>query len=67
MSDPGIKIHRLARNERPLCEECQKEMWLFSVKPGDLSFEVRTYECSGCAASKTLLVKPERRQSRDLT
>jgi hypothetical protein len=57
MSDPGIKIHHLARNERPMCDECNKQMWLLSIKPGDLGLEVRTYECSGCAASATLLVK----------
>jgi len=52
MSDPGINIDRLARNERPMCEDCQKEMLLFSVKPGDLNFDVRTYECSGCAVRR---------------
>jgi hypothetical protein len=61
MSDPGTKIHHLARNERPMCEDCNKQMWLFSVKPSGLGFDVRTYECSGCSASKTLLVKADNR------
>jgi hypothetical protein len=57
--DTGTKIHRLARNERPMCEDCQKQMWLFSIKAGDLGLEVRTFECSGCSGSKTLLVKAQ--------
>jgi len=56
-TESGTKIHTLAPNERPLCEDCQKQMWLMNIKPGDLGLEVRTYECSGCAGSKSLLVK----------
>jgi hypothetical protein len=58
-TESGTKIYTLARYERPVCEECRKQMWLTSIKPGDLGLEVRTYECSACAASKTLLVRQD--------
>ena len=60
MSDAGTPIHKFGRNERPMCEECRREMWLLSIKPADLGLELRNYECSGCAASKTLLVQGDR-------
>ena len=58
MFEAGTPIHKLARNERPICEACDREMWLLNIKNADLGLELREYECSRCAASKTLLAKP---------
>ena len=58
MSDAGTHIHKLGRNERPMCEDCGREMWLLTIRPAELGLELRTYECRRCAASKTLLVQP---------
>ena len=63
MSEAGTHIHKLERNGRPVCEDCDREMWLLSIKPAHLGLELRTYECSRCGASKVLLVEPERKQA----
>jgi hypothetical protein len=63
MSQAGNKIHKFGRNERPMCEECDQEMWLLNIKAADLGLELRQYECSRCAASKTLLVEPAWKRS----
>ena len=36
-----------------------REMWLMSIRIVDLGLEMRTYECSQCAASQTLLARPK--------
>ena len=66
MSEAGTHIHKLARNERPTCEPCNRQMWLQNIKIADLGLELRQYECSRCGASKTLLVKPPWKQGREL-
>ena len=71
MSEAGTIIQKLGRNERPMCEDCAREMcaremWLLSIKPAHLGLEHRTYECSRCGASKVLLVEPERKQAQSL-
>ena len=66
MSEAGTIIQKLGRNERPMCEDCAREMWLLSFKPAHLGLEHRTYECSRCSANKTLLVEPERKQAQSL-
>jgi hypothetical protein len=58
MSEAGTIIQKFGRNERPMCGDCAREMWLLSIKPAHLGLELRTYECQRCAASKTLLVDP---------
>jgi hypothetical protein len=58
MSEAGTRIHKLGRNERPMCEDCCRETWLEKIKIADFDLELRTYECRHCAASKTLLVEP---------
>jgi hypothetical protein len=58
MPEAGTRIHKLGRNERPVCENCNREMWLEKIKTADFGLELRNYECRSCAASKTLLVEP---------
>ena len=62
MSKAGTIIHKLGLNERPMCGDCAREMWLLRIKPAHLGREHRTYERSRCGADKTLLVEPERKQ-----
>jgi hypothetical protein len=58
MSEGGTIIRKFARNERPMCFDCDREMWLESIKSAHLGLELRNYECRGCAATKTFLVDP---------
>jgi hypothetical protein len=64
MSEAGTIIQTFGRNERPMCGDCAREMWLLNIKPAHLGLELRTYECQRCAASKTLLVDPPWKQAR---
>jgi hypothetical protein len=44
---------------RPICENCDRQMWLLSIKPADNGNELRTFECSKCAGSMTIIVVRE--------
>jgi len=58
VSDPGIKIFKPADGiDRPRCASCETSMWLLHIKPAELGFELRTYECARCAASQTFMVR----------
>ncbi len=58
MPEPGVKIHTSTdANNRPQCNTCEIPMWLLNIKPAELGLELRTYECSRCAGSQTLLVR----------
>jgi hypothetical protein len=46
MSEAGTIIQKLGRNERPMCGDCAREMWLEQIKPAHLGLELRTYELS---------------------
>ncbi len=63
MSEAGTIIQKLGRNERPVCDDCDREMWLLSINPHTFGLELRTYECSRCGASKALLVEPPWKQA----
>lgn len=45
--------------EEPLCPNCGRGMWLYSVQPIASGREQRIFSCSECAQQKTLLVKHE--------
>jgi hypothetical protein len=47
---------------RPVCETCNQQMWLLTIKLADDGNELRTFECSKCAGSMTIVV--ERAESR---
>ena len=66
MSESGTIFKKLRRNERPMCGDCGREMWLESIRPAHLGLELRNYECRRCAARKTLLVDPPWRQAPSL-
>ena len=66
MSEAGIIIQKFGRNERPMYGDCAREMWLLSIKPAHLGLELRTYECSRCGASNSLLAEPERKEAQSL-
>ena len=66
MSEAGTIIQKFGRNERPMCGDCGREMWLLSIKPAHLGLELRKYECSRCRANKILLVEPEWKQAPSL-
>ncbi len=37
MFEAGTRIHKLGRNERPVCENCGREMWLEKIKTADFA------------------------------
>ena len=58
LSEPGIRIFKPAAGiDRPRCSDCELSMWLLNIKPAELGFELRTYECARCAASQTFMVR----------
>jgi hypothetical protein len=60
MSTSGLRIHEpLDHTNRPRCTECEREMWLMSIRIADLGLELRTYECARCSSSQTLLCQPK--------
>jgi len=36
-----------------------QEMWLIKIRPSDNGPELRTFECSKCAASQTITIDSE--------
>ena len=44
-----------ADENRPICENCNQEMCLLATKPVDNGKELRTFECSECATSQTII------------
>ena len=39
---------------KPYCTACRKEMWLLRIEPDEPGYEVRTFECAGCAYRERL-------------
>lgn len=44
---------------RPVCESCDRQMWLLTVRPAESGSELRTFECAKCASSMKILVLKE--------
>ena len=61
MSDnPDVQIlEAVDESNRPQCGYCEKPMWLWSIKLVEHGRQLRTYECSGCAANQTIMVNAE--------
>jgi hypothetical protein len=38
---------------------CMQEMWLIKIRPADNGPELRTFECSKCAANQTITIDSE--------
>ena len=67
MSEAGTIIQKLGRNERPMCGDCEREMWFSGVSnPRAFGLDTAPYECSRCGINKLLLVEPERNQPQSL-
>jgi len=60
MEDIVLEVRdvRLSQS-RPYCESCMQEMWLIKIRPSDNGPELRTFECSKCAASQTITIDSE--------
>jgi hypothetical protein len=60
MEDVVLEVRdvRVSRS-RPYCENCAQEMWLIKIIPAGDGPELRTFECSKCAASQTMTIDSE--------
>ena len=38
----------------PICQRCQKSMWLLRIVPDEPGYEMRKFECSNCARAEQL-------------
>jgi hypothetical protein len=49
-------FHGKATSERPFCADCEAPMILSCLEPDKPGFDLRTYACLMCAATKSIVV-----------
>jgi hypothetical protein len=49
-------FHGKPTSERPFCADCASPMILSCLEPGKPGFDLRTYACLMCAATKSIVL-----------
>ncbi len=44
-------------NTRPPCSECGAKMWLTRIEPDRPGYEIRTFACTKCGSTETVVAK----------
>jgi hypothetical protein len=55
-SVPSFFHGKAAPSERPFCADCESPMILSRLEPDKPGFDLRTYACLMCAATKSIVV-----------
>jgi hypothetical protein len=54
MTNTDTIVVPLDARGHPICQPCQRSMWLLKIAPDEPGYELRSFECANCGRAEKL-------------